>query len=120
LTYVPGRVDSQGQIETEDAVTKPITQHLIQKAQGPFASVYACPFCRYMERAPKHPPGRAPSGYGWRVTSILTGALVRHMKEAHPIEVTRSLEIMRETYKAGWRPDVAKNAVAQAKREMAA
>jgi hypothetical protein len=103
-------------------MTNPITQHLIQKAQGPFATVYACPFCKYMERAPKHPPGRAPGGkgYGWRITSALTGALVRHLKAEHPAEVARSLAIAREARKHGWRPDLIKNAVAQAKREVAA
>jgi hypothetical protein len=99
-------------------MTKPLAQHLIVKANGVGGTVYACPFCRHSERVPRHPPGRAPSGHGWRTTALLTGALVQHMRSAHAPQVAAALTHMAADIKVrgGWRGDTAKLAVLKTKR----
>ena len=60
---------------------------LVVVARGPLATVYCCPFCRYVERVPK---GRQLGGgagqgrgYGLRQGSIKQAAVVAHIKAAH-------------------------------------
>jgi hypothetical protein len=61
------------------------TGDLVVIGRGPLKTVYACPFCRYMESFPHARPGSGVGrGYGLRMGATLYAAVIRHIKSTHP------------------------------------
>lgn len=66
----------------------PITnvRELVQVARGPLATVYCCPYCRFITKTVKYGAlGRAGGGRGYGLSqgSINHSAVVAHIKAAH-------------------------------------
>jgi hypothetical protein len=57
----------------------------IAKAAGPFATVYACPCCKFLIRIPRSRPGdRVGRGYGLRTGGAAFSKMCAHVRNEHP------------------------------------
>lgn len=55
---------------------------LVKRYSGPMVTVYACPFCKHVERVRKGTTGTG-RGYGLAAGSRAQSACVAHIKAAH-------------------------------------
>lgn len=63
-------------------------RHLVIKASGPMASVYACPFCKHMEKIPRGLPG-VGRGHGLRTGGGAHSRMSAHIRQEHAAEAAQ-------------------------------